>query len=79
MSKLLGLPPETFLFGIICATSIYFFTKNKWGSTLLSAPISAIYLFVISGEPLHIYSFFVVLLLQYLIIMFIEKFTTKVK
>jgi hypothetical protein len=33
------------LFGNLCTTAIYFFSKNKWGSILMSAPISAVYLF----------------------------------
>jgi len=62
------------LFGNLCATSLYFFTKNKFGSIFISAPISAIYLFATLKHSLHIYHFVIVILFQYIILLFIEKF-----
>jgi|UPI0005D115CE hypothetical protein len=62
------------LFGNLCATSIYFFSKNKLGSILISAPISAVYLFGTLRNSLHIYHFIFVILFQYVIVWVIEKY-----
>ncbi|MFD3448925.1 hypothetical protein ACFDTO_30625 [Microbacteriaceae bacterium 4G12] len=64
---------ESFLIGMICSTAIYFFTKNKWGSILLSVPFSALYQFLIYRQSFHVFLIIVVISLQYLLITQIEK------
>lgn len=63
---------ESFLFGIFISTSVYFFSKNKWGSILLSVPFSAIYLYVVYQYSFHIYFAICELLIQYLLIKIIR-------
>lgn len=68
---------EAFLIGVFISTSIYFFTKNKWGSILLCVPFSAAYLFIIYEYPFHLIFMLFELIMQYAIIQLISNLTKK--
>ena len=59
---------EAIIIGILIATAIYFFTKNKWGSILLSVPASAIYLFYTARYTFNVILVVCELLIQYYIV-----------
>lgn len=59
---------ESLVFGMVVSLSIYFFSKNKWGSILLSVPFSAIYLYMIYRYSFHLYFIAIELLMQYALI-----------
>lgn len=70
---------ESFLFGICIATSIYFFSKNKWRSILLCVPFSVVYLFVVRYYSFHLYFVIFELLIQYILITVIETYQDRQK
>jgi hypothetical protein len=66
---------ETLLIGMTVATSIYFFTKNLLGSTFLSVPFSAIYLFIVYEHSFHLVFIVLELVIQYAFLKILTKFT----
>lgn len=64
---------ESLFIGMIFGAAIYFFTKNKYGSILLSVPFSALYLFVMYHYSFHIFLMVIEISMQYLFINWIEK------
>ncbi|WP_425800598.1 hypothetical protein ACHOLT_11105 [Desulfitobacterium sp. Sab5] len=63
---------------MVVATAIYLFSKNMWGSILLSVPFSALYMFVALRFSYHVLLVPVELGLQYIIINRIEKRTKSI-
>lgn len=64
---------ESFLIGILTGVSIYFFTKNKWGSIFITVPITSIYFYFVYNDILNYFYIFIGLLIQYIIITIIDK------
>lgn len=63
---------ESFAFGMLIATSLYFFSKNIGGSVLISAPISALYLFFIHQYSMSFVFMFIELLMQFGLVMMVK-------
>ncbi|AQY39844.1 hypothetical protein CN961_16135 [Bacillus thuringiensis] len=70
---------EAILIGVLVATSLYFFTKNKWGSLFLGIPISAAYLSFVHHYSYHLILISIHVALQYLVLTMIEECTLRKK
>jgi hypothetical protein len=64
---------ESYFIGTLIGLSIYYFTKNKWGSVFISLPISSIYLHLVYNDILNYFYMFIGLFVHYIIISIIDR------
>ncbi|MFB7303213.1 hypothetical protein [Heyndrickxia sporothermodurans] len=56
---------EAIIIGMIISLSVYFFSKNKWGSIFISVSFSALYLFLFYHYTFHLYFIIFEIVIQF--------------